>query len=423
MKQMFKMMITCVALAVIMLVVNPGTAAAASGEISFLLMNNADDEIHVPWLENHASEFEKKTGVKVKFEIIGWDTAWQRISTAIASGEGPDVMMIGATWNPQFAATGGLTEVDLADFGGKEAFLGGLLPQSMYEGKYYGVPWFTETRVLFYNKDMFAQAGVEVPKTYDELVEVGKKITAKFGEGSAISIPGTNAWDLPHSWVALLWALGGQVLNTENTNAVFNGTEGVAALNWYVDLFKQGLAAKACAEYESTQSDAAFTNGNVAMTMTGPWNIAAIKVQNPKLNYGIAELPAGPKGKAAFTGGENLVILGSSLNKEAAKAWINYLLQPDVLTSYTELTDMLPATKAGIEVERYAAEPYNVFKKTLQYATAYPPVSVWGDIEESILQGLKKAITEYVNGSFTDTTAQTCLNDAAKSVNASLAKK
>ena len=147
------------------------TSLAVSGQpksITFWLMPNAPDDTHIPWLEQKAAAFQAKTGVKVNVEIIGWDVAWQRITTAIATGEGADVFQVGTTWNPQLAATGGLEEIKINEFGGKNAFMNANYVSTTYKNKSYSVPWFAETRALFYNVDMFKKAGVQPPKTHDE---------------------------------------------------------------------------------------------------------------------------------------------------------------------------------------------------------------------------------------------------------------
>ncbi len=395
--------------------------ASAGEEITFWAMPNAPDDVHTPWMEKMAENFKAQTGITVHFERIGWGDAWQRISTAIATGDGADVFQVGTTWNPQFAATSGLAELDIAEFGGADAFMQANLESTTYKGKYYGVPWFAETRALFYNKDMFAEVGVEPPATHKELVEVGEKIVAELGEGKAIALAGTNAWDLIHNWAIILWGNGGSLLNEDNTKAAFNSPAGVNAMQWYIDLVRKGLASKACAEYNQPQADAAFINGNVAMVYMGPWNIAGIEHDNPSLNYGVVEPPKGPAGKASFSGGSNLVILNSSSNKDAAKAWIQFLLSQEVMVDYSKnLTHMLPATIEAYNDPYYESGVWKTFKETLSYATAYPPLGVWGDIENAIVQEFKNVLADYVNGDYTEDTVKTYLDRAAKKVNAAL---
>jgi len=399
-------------------------ALTAKESITFWLMPNAPDETHIPWLEEKAKEFEAQTGYKVNFEIIGWGEAWQKISVALASQSGPDVFQVGTTWNPQFAATGGLEKIDIAEFGGKEAFMEANYISTTYKGESYGVPWFAETRCLFYNKEMFSEAGVQPPNTYEELKAVGKKIVEKFGEGSAIAIAGTNAWDLLHNWAIVLWAYGGNLLTPDNKKAAFNDEAGIEAMKWYASLIVEGLAAKACAEYNQPQADAAFINGNVAMCFMGPWNIAGIEQENPDLPYDVVEPPAGPVKRASFSGGSNLVILKGSPNKDAAKEWIKFLLSKENLVDYTKnLSHMLPAKIEAFEDPYYDTGVWKVFKKTLGYATAYPPLAVWGDIENAVVQEFRNILTAVASGEYSEETVKMYLDKAAERVNQALAKE
>ncbi len=397
------------------------TSLAVSGQsksITFWLMPNAPDDTHIPWLEQKAAAFQAKTGVKVNVEIIGWDVAWQRITTAIATGEGADVFQVGTTWNPQLAATGGLEEIKINEFGGKNAFMNANYVSTTYKNKSYGVPWFAETRALFYNVDMFKKAGVQPPKTHDELYKVAEKIVATYGEGSAIALAGTNAHDILHNWTIILWANGGDLLTKDNKMAMFNNDAGVKAMQWYVDLVRRGYGSKACAEYDQNQADAAFINGNVAMCYMGPWNIAGIEQQNPGLNYGVVEPPAGPKGKASFSGGSNLVVLKASRNKAAAKEWIKFLLEKDNMVEYTKnLTHMLPAQVEAFADPYYDSGVWKTFKTTLEYSTAYPPLATWGDIENIVKQEFVNVLSEYVDGTYNDNTVKKHLDAAADRVN------
>lgn len=411
---------------VVFLLLLTSMAIEAKTEITFWVMPNAPDETHVPWLEKKVAEFEKSTGYKVNFEIVGWGEAWQKISTALATGIGPDAFQVGTTWNPQFAATGGLEEVNIDEFGGKGAFMEANFISTTYKGKNYGVPWFAETRALFYNKDFFAQAGVKPPSSYEELKEVGNKIVAKSGEGSAIALAGTNAWDLLHNWAIVLWAYGGDLVSPDFKQAIFNDQAGVEAMKWYVSLIAEGLASKACVEYNQPQADSAFINGNVAMCFMGPWNIANIEQENPNLPYDIVEPPAGPKKRASFSGGSNLVILKESKNKDAARAWIAFLVNKDNLVDYTKnLSHMLPAKIEAYDDPYYDTGVWKVFKKTLSYATAYPPLAVWGDIENAITQEFRNALLEgsTVKGEALEKIVKTYLDKAAQRVTEALAKE
>ncbi|MDC7227793.1 MAG: extracellular solute-binding protein [Spirochaetales bacterium] len=394
------------------------------GTITFWVMPNAPDETHMPWIEEKAAEFYELTGVTVEYEIVGWGDAWTKISTAVATGEGVDVFQVGTTWNPQFAATSGLEMIDINEFGGKDAFMKANYDSTTLDGTCYGVPWFAETRVLFYNKDMFEKAGATPPKTHEELYAAADKIIAEYGEGSAIALAGTNAWDLIHNWAIILWGNGGQMLDDSNEKALLNSPEGVKAMQWYVDLVRNGYAAKACAEYNQPQADAAFINGNVAMCYMGPWNISNIEQENPGLNYGIVEPPKGPKGEASFSGGSNLVVLKESRNKAAAKEWIKFLLEEDQIVEYTSsLSKMLPSKKDAYNNAAFDTDRWQLFKNVLSYSTAYAPLGVWGDIENAIVTEFKGVLIDYINGDYTDSTVKTHLDAAASKVDSALGKE
>lgn len=408
-----------------LLVVVLATMAFAKTEITFWAMNNAPSERNIPWMEQKAAEFEQETGIRVKFEEIGWGEAWQKITTAVTIGEGAHVMQVGTTWTPFFAGTGGLVELDIKDFGGRSAYMKANLTSTTLDGKYFGIPWIAETRVLFYNTQMFTQAGVEPPQTWEELVTVGHKIVDVYGPGTAIALAGTNAWDLIHNWAIMLWSRGGDMLNYKNTKAIFNSDAGVEAMLYYVDLVGQGLASKACAEYNQPQADSAFINGDVAMCFMGPWNISGIENDNPELPYAVVQPPAGLFGRAAFSGGSNLIIRANASKAEiaAAKEWIKFLVRTENLVDYTQnLSHMLPASIEAFLDPYYDQGVWKVFKETLGYSTAYPPLVEWGRIETIIDTNFKNILSDYVNGEDADTVVNKYLDAACAEIDQLLKK-
>lgn len=410
-------------LVLLTLILTLAVFSIASGtEILFWAMDNAPSALHVAWMQEKAAEFEAKTGIKVVFEEIGWGDG-PRIMNALITGEGAHVFQLGTTWNPQYAETDGLVEIDINEFGGADRFFAANLESTTLNGKYYGVPWFAETRVLFYNTKMFEEAGVRPPQTYEQLLEVGKKIIEVHGEGRAIATAGTAAWDLIHNWAIILWAHGGDMLNEDNTEAIFNSAAGVRAMNYWVSLVDTGLASKACAEYNQPQADAAFISGETAMAFMGPWNIADIAHDNPDLPYFVVEPPAGPYGRAAFSGGSNLAIRSNASKEEieAAKEWVKFLVSDDVLADYTKnLTNMIPANKYALNDPYYDTEIWRTFIKALGYAKAYPPIPEWGQIESIIQTNFGNVLTDYVDGRFSNITSKGYLDAAAAEVNAVL---
>ena len=392
--------------------------------ITFWLMPNAPYNIHISWLLQKADEFKEIKEITVEFEIVGWGDAWPKISNAIATGGGVDVFQMGSTWTPQFAATGGLAQLNINDFGGVDSFLKANLESCNYKDKYYGVPWFAETRVLFYNTQMFSSANAIPPTTHDELIEAAIAIINEYGGGSAISIAGANAWDLLHNWAILLWQNGGSILNQNNSYAVFNNSIGIDAWKWYINLIENGYASHECASYNQPQADAAFISGSTAMCYMGPWNIANIAYDNPDLQYDVLEPPSGSFGKAAFAGGSNLVILKNSSKKEHAEEWIKYLLKKDNQVEYSrDLINMLPVKISALDDPSFSTGKWQTFKETINYATAYPQKGLWGDIENAIVNALKNTLIDYKNGVYNEQTVANYLGVAASQVNYACSKE
>jgi multiple sugar transport system substrate-binding protein len=162
----------------------------------------------------------------------------------------------------------------------------------------------------------------------------------------------------------------------------------------------------------------------MVVLMAAPTFAQSPDTLNKVLNRGVlrvVEPPKGPKARAAFSGGSNLAILASSRAEEDAKAWIKFLLRNDNLVSYTsELTYMLPATVEAFDDPAFATEMYKPFKTALEYATAYPPLGVWGTMENDITVAFKAIFTDYVTGRLGTDDVKKHLDDAAQRVDAAL---
>lgn len=396
---------------------------AFSGEniqIEMQAMNDAPSDPLNDWMDEKTKEFEQETGIEVEFTEISWGEEMQRIPLALEDGEGPNVMQVGTTQNAFFADVGGVLEIDIDEFGGEDNFIPGIWDYTELEGKHYGVPWFAETRIFYYNTEMFAEAGLEgPPETWDELVAVGEQITDEHGEGSAIAVAGTEAWDLIHNWSILLWSYGGEFLNDNNSEAVFNGESGIETLEYYVDLFDKELATDECLEYNQPQVDSDFINGDVAMAFMGPWNVIDIEEENPDLPYSVARPPAGSVGRQAILGGSNLIIRENGASEGeivASKAWIKFLLRDEQQVDYNQLVAMLPVVESAYEDSYYQEPEWQEFKDTLEHTRTYPSIPVWMDIEQSIVDKYIDILETYSEGDYSKNTVGDNLNEAAKEV-------
>ncbi len=397
------------------------------GSITFWCMPNGPEKAHKAWLGKKAKEFEAVYGTKVNYEIVGWGQAFPKISTCVATGVGADVFQVGTTWNGSFAATKGLEAVDdvIDDMGGDDAFMKASLATAKYKGNYYGVPWFAETRCLIYNKTVFDKLGLKAPKTNDELIAVSKAIIKSEGKGKAIAIVGTGAWDLLHNFAVILWSNGGKILSDDQKSSEINSAIAVETMEWYVNLVREGYASKACAEYNTPQANAVFGAGNAAMAFMNTGDLSFIDTDFPKLKYGVIAPPKGKVKKAAFAGGSNIVVLKAGSNKAAAKAWTKFICGEENNVSYCkEITKMLPTYMAAYD-DPYFEEDVRMktFKDVFMYATSYPPLSVWGDVENGVASEFSNILSAYIDGKLKAGSVQTFLDKSKKKIDAALAKE
>ena len=213
-----------------------------------------------------AAFVEENPDVEVNVTAVPWDAAHDKIATAIAGGQTPDVSMIGTTWMGEFAATGALDPTpDLIDSAG---FFEGAWETTNVGGTNYGVPWYVETRVLYYRTDL----APEPPTDWAGLTAMSEQAMAA-GATYGISLqPGqTGAWQ---TFLPFAWQAGAQLTNEDFTEFTLDTPEMVAALTYYQSFFTDGLAPTDLPQ-GSLEPD--FMAGKIASFVSGPWHVGILK--------------------------------------------------------------------------------------------------------------------------------------------------
>lgn len=281
-------------------------------------------------------DFTKQTGLKVNLEVIGWANLQNRIQTAITSGQGPDVINIGNTWSTSLQATGAFLPFDdaaLKAVGGKEKFVtqafavGGKPGQPVTSLPLYGLAY-----AVYYNKKMFADAGVQAPTTWEDFVATAKKLTK--GGVYGFGVAGSSYFVNSHFAFMFSAQNGGNWFDSSDKPS-FTTSENVKGVKRYLDLMQTDKVVNPSdAQYDDPSKLAAdFAAGKIAM-MAGPTMDAAI-VQNgmKSTDYGAFALPA-PAAAAAqistFPVGANVSILKNTKNKDSALKLVKYLTGKDV---------------------------------------------------------------------------------------------
>ncbi|NTW40440.1 MAG: sugar ABC transporter substrate-binding protein [Cellulomonadaceae bacterium] len=353
---------------------------AATGTITVWAMGTEGEA-----LQDFAKGFtDENPDATVEVTAIPWDAAHDKISTAIAGDQVPDVSLIGTTWMGEFAATGALDPTpDLID---SASFFPGAWGSTEVGGTSYGVPWYVETRVLYQNGDLMEAAGVEAPTTWDDLTA---EATAMQGAGATWGInlpPGqTGAWQ---TFMPFAWQAGAELTNADGTEITLDTPEMVEALTYYKGLFDAGLSPTDLPE-GTLESD--FVAGKIGSFVSGPWHLGLLADAGAE-NVVISTLPAGEQ-EASFIGGGNLGVFSSAENRDGAWKFVEWLSQPETQAAWYDAVKDLPAVSSAWDSGALASdEQLAVFGKQLETAVAPPSIPNWEQIADVVDTELENLI-------------------------------
>ena len=355
----------------------PGTHRAASapeGDISVWAMGTEGDNLGV-LADAFMEEF---PDVSVEVTAVPWDAAHDRLVTAIAGGDVPDVSMIGTTWMGEFATMGGLAPTpDSID---PAAFFEGAWDTTVVDGTSYGVPWYVETRLVYYRTDLAEEGGVtEAPATWEELTGLAQATVDGGAEfGISLQPGGIGAWQ---TFMPFFWQAGGEIVD-EDINFTLDSEACVEAMTFYDSFFEEGLAQPTVSD---VPVEAQFADGTVGSFISGPWMIGIVTDAgaDPE-TWAVAHQPTAVSG-TSFVGGSNLAVFEQSDNQEAAWAFIEYLSRPDVQVAWYETVSDLPSVQSAWDDEALAGdELLAAFGEQLDDAKAPPAIPTWEEVASAI---------------------------------------
>ncbi|ADL52418.1 sugar ABC transporter substrate-binding protein [Clostridium cellulovorans] len=382
---------------------------------------------------------DKNPNIKVTPTVLDWGSAWTKITAAATSGEAPDITQLGTSWVAAVGAMNALEDLTpyYNDFGGDDAFVKATLDTTKIEGQKekYAMPWFIDTRAIFYRKDACQKAGVDPTKdfaTWDSYKAALKKLNGVEVDGkkmSALGMPGKNDWNVVHNFAWWVWGAGGQYI--QDGKAVINSKEAYEGVKFYTELASDGLMPKAALEKNSAEVEALFNQGEYATIFSGAYLAKTIKTEFEKdstkaldpSKVGIAMVPEGPKGRFALFGGSTLAMYKSSKNKPEAAKLLAYLATADSQVAYAKKHGNLPANAKSFDDKFITDDPLlSVFKQQLQYGKAYPSVPGWAPSEGLFQKGLSNVWDNVmgVNGAYDPAKTQTELDATVNDVNAVL---
>ncbi|MDQ0412273.1 MULTISPECIES: sugar ABC transporter substrate-binding protein [Mesobacillus] len=340
-------------------------------------------------LPKMAEEFEKENpDIDVKVQAIPWDQAHDKLLTAVASKQGPDVVQMGTSWIPEFASANAL--MDLTEYTNQypelaaDNFFEGSVETTKYDDKVVGVPWYVDTRVLYYRTDLLEEVGYkEAPKTWDELRDAAKKLNDRGDDKYGISID-TNEQSLSF----MLARQNGSKL-IEGNKAYFNEPEFVEAVEYMNSFFKDGSAP---VDLGLDIIQAFKGEGILPMFISGPWMVKLINDQAPEIEgkWATAVLPAKDT-NTSILGGSDLSVFQYTKNKEEALKFLAYMSKPETQIKWLELTNTLPANKeAWNDKQLQENQYYKVFGDQLENAQPMPVIKPFEKIAQDFLTRFEK---------------------------------
>ncbi|NYG06992.1 multiple sugar transport system substrate-binding protein [Phycicoccus badiiscoriae] len=357
----------------------------ATGTITVWAMGAEGDKL--PTL---AKEFEAANpGAKVNVTAIPWDAAYQKFTTAITAGTTPDAAMVGTTWMGEFAGNDALDPTPPSI--DKSAFYDGAQKSTEVKGTSFGVPWYVETRLVYYRKDLAAKAGITTPPTdWAGLKAMAKAMQTKAGAkwGMGFQAGGQGSWQ---SIMPFAWSNGADLTKNGGKGYNFDSPQVLDAVKYYQSYFTDGISNKAAPATPTTEPD--FVSGKVPMFISGPWEMSAVeKVGGAgfKDKYDVMQVPAKVK-SSSFVGGSDLVVFKKSKQRDTAWKFIQWLSDPKTQVKWYQSSTDLPAVKSAWQDPAISADTkLATFGKQLETAQAPPSFPSWEQVIASFDTEMEK---------------------------------
>jgi multiple sugar transport system substrate-binding protein len=325
--------------------------------------------------------------IHVVVQQIPWSAAHEKLLTAHVGRSTPDLSQLGNTWIAEFAALRAIEPLNsrLRNSSAirESGYFPGIWDTNILGRTVYGLPWYVDTRLLFYRKDILARAGYpSMPQSWGEwrtAMEAVKRVVGK--DHYAIFLPVNE----PTQAVIFGLQAGSTLLEDEDTRGGFEGAPFRKAFDFYLGLFRDHLAP-AVGNNDIANLYQEFERGTFAMYITGPWNLGEFRSRLPDSLQGAwstAALP-GPTGAASgvsLAGGSSLVLFRDCKHKEAAWKLMEYLSEPAQQLRFYHLTGDLPARReCWSDTALSADERIRAFGVQLGRVAPSPKIPEWEEI-------------------------------------------
>ncbi|MBU8791157.1 sugar ABC transporter substrate-binding protein [Oceanobacillus caeni] len=348
---------------------------------------------------------ESNENVKFKRTYIPFGDLKTKLLQGVAGNELPDIVLIDNPDHQSFAEAGVFADItdEVNEWGEADLYYEGPMASVMLDGKYYGIPNDSNALALYYNKDLFNEAGIDnPPKTWDELREVAKELTTSETKGLAIA--GAKIEEATFQFLPYLWQSGADLDN-------FDSPEAISAMKLIQDMVNDGSISENVINMDQNDALVQFQTGKAAMMVNGPWQLPRLREESADLNFEVALMPEG-KQAASILGGENWAITSTTENKDEAWEFLKWTQQPDVMGPLHELGGQLPNRSDVAEDEQYEwneDKQMQVFVQQIQTAKPRAYGSNYPEISTIVQEAIQRALT--------DEDVETVMKESAEKIN------
>jgi multiple sugar transport system substrate-binding protein len=339
--------------------------------------------------------------IELPITVLPWDTAWSDLVRIALYKDGADLSEVGTTWLGSFVGMDALrpfTLPELSKLGGAAAFL----PASWQNGSLigdqaqWGIPWLADTRVIFYWREMFEQAGIDEASAFHSFAQMQDTLARLQANGISTpwAVPTRNTHNTLYNIASWVWAAGGDFVTPDSAHIAINQADAKAGMQAYFDLYR--FMPQQTAPMDGFQTIRLFEEQRLAAVMSGPWFLGTMGVHgmtpDTLARIGVA-LPPGP----SFVGGTMLAIwkhLPHGLDQTAIDL-IRYLVTDVVWQDYYFRSGMLPARLDLLAQPPFSTDPhYQVITRALQQGRTHARLPMWGLIEERLTTALAQIWNE-----------------------------
>ena len=335
---------------------------------------------------------------------IPFDGHKAKLRTALTVGQGPDMARVDWSFVCELARKNSVIDLETLGFEQIRAqYLPAPLETAFIDGKYYGIPDQSTCVAMFYNRQMFRDAGLlsesvegqeqkpVLPTTWEEFIEVGKKLTDPSKDQYAFAMTNTLWWNLP-----FFNSYGARIISEDGKKCVIDSDSAVQALEMMASMVNEHKIEAGAWRPGAISPEQGFVNGKYAMVFMGPWNLA--KFANAKMDFGVGLIPGGTAGTSTNVGGTDVVIFKETRYAKECYNFLTYFTSAENQKIWCSELNQLPINLGAYDLVSFDDPNLKVFMEQMKHAGSNPIVKDYSLLEdlvnpevEAVLSGQKTA--------------------------------